>query len=278
MSIRLKRKHAPLFLLVIPLLIPALVTSSNAAPVKPAAVPAAAAGVAFGTSFGGDMAKTVQMFPNARIGRLFENALSAKLPTLPASYQIWLSFNTSPALVASGQFNAEFGAILQAWNNSGRTVYWDWQHEADNPRDHLNPATIRAGWAQLLSVEKKYPSSHVKSMSIYEGFLLNPSKPHGDPSLWYVDADVLGFDCYMPKNVPRAMLYAQSKGKPWAIPEFGNHGGDAADAAYITSTIQSWAAYPPIGAAWFNNTAAASFSQPLTQVPGTLAYLRTLAN
>ena len=166
---------------------------------------------------------------------------------------------------------------MQGWNKSGRIVYWDWQHEADNPRDHLNPATIRAGWAQLLSVEKKYPSATVKSMSIYEGYLLNPSKPHGDPSLWYVNADVLGFDCYVPGNEVRAMDYARSKGKPWAIPEFGNHGGDAADIAYVNNAMAQWAAYPPIGASWFNNTAAASFSQPLTQVPGTLAYLRTLA-
>ena len=277
MSSALMRKLAPLSLLAVPFLIPVIVTASNAAPAKSKAAPAAAVGVAFGTSLGSDAAATVQMFPNAGIGRVFENNLNAQLPSLPASYQIWLSFNTNPVLVASGGFNAQFGAILQGWNNSGRTVYWDWQHEADNPSNHFNPATIQAGWAQLLSVEKQYPSPTVKSMSIYEGFLLNPSKPHGDPSLWYVDADVLGFDCYMPKNVVRAMQYAQSKGKPWAIPEFGSHGGDAADTAYIQSTIASWAAYPPIGASWFNNTAAASFSQPLSQIPGTLAYLRTLA-
>jgi hypothetical protein len=277
MSLTLMRRLAPLSLLAVPFLVPVLVTASNAAPAKPPAVPAAAVGVAFGTSMGTNPSSTVQMFPNARIGRVFENNLNVKLPALPASYQIWLSFNTSPALVASGGFNAQFGAILQSWNATGRTVYWDWQHEADNPADHLSPTIIRAGWAQLLSVEKQYPSSTVKSMSIYEGFMLYPSKPHGDPSLWYVNADVLGFDCYMPNNVVRAMQYAQSKGKPWAIPEFGSHGGDAADTAYVTSTIQSWASYPPIGASWFNNTAAASFSQPLVQIPGTLAYLRNLA-
>ena len=276
MSVALMRRLAPLSLLTVPLLIPVLVTASNAAPAK-AAVPAAARNVAFGTSFGSNLAQTVKIFPNARVGRVFENNLNVQLPTLPASYQIWVSFNTSPSVVAAGKFNAQFGAILQSWNKTSRTVYWDWQHEADNPRDHLNPTSIRAGWAQLLSVEKKFPSSHVKSMSIYEGYLLDPNKPHGDPSLWYVNADVLGFDCYLPNAVPRAMQYAKSKGKPWAIPEFGNHGGDAADIAYLNSTIAAWAPYPPIGAAWFNNTAAANFSQPLTQIPRTLAYLRTLA-
>jgi hypothetical protein len=275
MSLALMRRFAPLSLLAVPLLIPVAVTAGEASTVTPRTIPAAAAGVAFGTSLGGDTNKTVQMFPNARILRVFENTLSSNLPALPAGAQVWVSFNTSPAMVASGQYNAQFATILQSWNSSGRTVYWDWQHEADNPRDHLSPTTIRAGWAQLLSVEKKYPSAHVKSMSIYEGYLLDASKPHGDPALWYVNADVLGFDCYVPSNVVRAMQYAKSKGKPWAIPEFGYNRGDSADVAYLTSTIQSWAAYPPIGASWYNN--GPTFSQPLTQIPKTLAYLRALA-
>lgn len=275
MSLALMRRFAPLSLLAVPLLIPLAVTVGQASTVTPRVVPAAAKGVAFGTSLGTDSTKTVKLFPNARILRVFEDSLSSKLPASPAGAQVWVSFNTSPATVASGKFNAQFATILKSWNSSGRTVYWDWQHEADNPRDHLNPTTIRAGWAQLLSVEKKYPSAHVKSMSIYEGYLLDPSKPHGDPAQWYVNADILGFDCYRPNNVVRAMLYAKAKGKPWAIPEFGFNGGDAADVAYLTSTIQSWAAYPPIGAAWYNN--GQNFSQPLTQIPRTLAFLRVLA-
>jgi hypothetical protein len=250
---------------------------ANASSTAVPPTPAAARGVAFGTSLGTNTAQTVSLFPNAKIGRVFESEPKAALPALPSTYQIWLSFNTSPATVASGAFNATFATLLQAWNASGRTVYWDWWHEADNPRDHLNPATMRAGWAQLLSVEKKYPNARVKSMSIYEGFLLDPSKPHGDPSLWYVNADVLGFDAYKAENVGRAMLYAKSKGKPWAIPEFGLNSGDAAGVAYLTSTIQSWSAYPPIGAAWFNSTSGANFSEPLTKIPSTLAYLRELA-
>jgi len=63
----------------------------------------------------------------------------------------------------------------------------------------------------------------------------------------------------------------------WGIPEFGNHGGDAQDTAYVQSVIQLWSSYPPIGAAWYNNAAAANFSQPLQQIPHTLAYLRALA-
>jgi hypothetical protein len=217
------------------------------------------------------------MFPNSRIGRLFwSGAPQSALPALPSTWQIWLSFNVSPATVAAGKFNAQFATVLQAWNRSGRTVYWNWEHEYDRGST-ATAAQFRAGWAQLLSVEKKYPSTRVKSMSILTGIVLAPNKPHGDPSLWYVPADVLGFDCYVPASVPRAMAYARAKGKPWSIPEFGAHAGDAGNVKYIQSTIASWAAYPPIGAAWYNNTAAAGFSQPLTRLPQTVAYLRALA-
>ncbi len=307
MSSALLRRLAPLSLFAVPLLIPVLITTSNAAtPHKhkhkhhqtqqanqPAAatttvarssaaastmvIPAAARNVAFGTSFGGNAAATVKLFPNARIGRLFWNAPKATLPALPSTYQIWLSFNTSPSLVASGKFNAQFATLLQAWNKSGRTVYWDWQHEADNPSKHISATTYRAAWAQLLSVEKKYPSTRVKSMSILEGYLLSPNQPHGNPDSWYVNTDVIAFDAYNPDNVARATAYAKSKHKQWGIPEFGNHGGDAQDTAYVQSVIQLWSSYPPIGAAWYNNTAAANFSQPLQQIPHTLAYLRALA-
>jgi hypothetical protein len=155
-------------------------------------------------------------------------------------------------------------------------VYWTWYHEAD--RDNISSTQFRQGWAQLLSVEKKYPSTHVKSMSILTGILLAPNHPHGSPENWYVNADILGFDCYVSASVPRAMAYAKSKLKPWAIPEFGADNGDLGDITYIKDTIASWAAYPPVGASWYNNTAGASFSQPLYALPQTTTYLQTLAS
>ena len=295
MSIAQFRKFAPLSLLAVPLLIPALVSPSNAAaPAKAtkskvsapamvtakvtpnASIPAAAHGVAFGTSLGTNTAATLKLFPNAKIGRVFWSAPKAQLPALPSTYQIWVSFNTSMSTVASGKFNAQFATLLQAWNKSGRTVYWSWQHEADR-HSSSSAAQFVAGWKQLLSVEAKNPSTRVKSMNILTGILLAPNKPHGDPARWYVNADVLGFDCYVPASIPRAMAYAKSKGKKWALPEFGADNGDAGNIAYIQSTIQQWASYPPIGAAWYNNTAAASFSQPLAKLPQTTAYLRALA-
>jgi hypothetical protein len=273
MKTALVRRLAPFSLLAIPFLVPIVASSGNAATSAP--IPAAARGVAFGTSLGTSSAATVKMFPNARVGRVFQNSASAKLPSLPSSYQIWVSFNGSTSAVTSGKFNAEFAKILQSWNASGRTVYWNWQHEAD--RGGMSSAQFRAGWAQLLSVAKKYPSPRVHSMSILTGFVLYPNQPHGNPESWYVNADVLGFDTYLQPAIPRAMNYAKSKHKPWAIPEFGNRGGDTKNIAYIQQNMQAWAAYPPIGAAWFNNTAAARMSQPLSQIPKTLAYLRALA-
>ena len=84
------------------------------------------------------------MFPNARVGRVFWSTPKTTLPALPSSYQIWVSFDgVSLATVASGKFNAQFATLLQAWNKSGRTVYWDWQHEADNPSNRFNTAQHR---------------------------------------------------------------------------------------------------------------------------------------
>ena len=308
MSSALLRRLAPYSLFVVPLLIPVLVTASNAAvphkhkhkhhhhnaaataaPAAKAAktttaakaatpaitIPAAARGVWFGTSMGGNTSATMKLFPNPRVVRIFDSAPKATLPSFPSGTAIWYSFKTSPATVASGSFNAQFATILQAWNKSGRTIYWTWYHEAD--RSSMSSTQFRAGWAQLLSVEKKYPSTRVKSMSILTGIVLAPNQPHGNPANWYVNADVLGFDCYVPASVPRAMAYAKAKHKPWALPEYGADNGDAGNVAYIKSTIAQWAAYPPVGASWYNNTAAASFSQPLTHLPQTVAFLKALA-
>ena len=189
--------------------------------------------------------------------------------------EVWISWNTSPALVASGAYDSTFATILQSWNASGHTIKWSWTHEADNPHSHYNATQIRAGWAHLLAVEKRYPSAQVKSMSIYEAYLLDPNRPHGDPSLWYVPADVLGFDTYVPANEARVIAYAKSKGKPWAIPETGNK-GDAASLAFITSMVAGWASYPPLGIAWFSSTNG-GFSQPLTSLPKTLTFLKSIA-
>jgi hypothetical protein len=249
-----------------------------------ATTPATGAGIAVGLSFDKSLTttQTVALFPTAKVARIFEHNLvpwgSSPLRAVPATMQIWVSFTTLPSLVDSGAYNATFAAILQSWNASGRTIYWDWQHEADDPSRHFTPSEITKGWAQLLSVEHKYPSSRVKSMSIYEAFLLEPNHPHGNPDAWYVPADVLGFDTYLSANEARVMVYAKSKGKPWSMPETGHDAGDIADLAWMKSMVATYQSYPPIGFAWYStsNPAAPDFSDPLEELPRTLAYLRTL--
>jgi hypothetical protein len=220
-----------------------------------------------------------RMFPNAQVGRYFAQNLqvfsSSSIRFFPANMEIWISWNTSPSQVASGAYDATFAKVLQSWNASGRTIKWSWTHEADNPRSHYNATQIRAGWARLLAIEKKYPNSRVKSMSIYEAYMLDPRHPHGDPSIWYVPADILGFDTYVTSNEARAIAYAKSKGKPWAIPETGKK-GDAASLAFMRGMVSGWQGYPPVGIAWFSSTNG-GFSQPLTTLPKTLAYLKSIA-
>jgi hypothetical protein len=221
-----------------------------------------------------------RMFPNAQVGRYFAQSLQpysqSPIRFFPSSMEIWISWNTSPATVASGAYDATFASILQSWNASGRTIKWSWTHEADNPRSHYNATQIRAGWAHLLAVEKKYPNARVKSMSIYEAYMLDPKMPHGNPANWYVPADILGFDTYVTSNEARAISYAKSKGKPWSIPETGNNLSDAGNVAFMKGMVAGWKAYPPVGVAWFSSTNG-GFSKPLTKLPLTLAYLKSIA-
>lgn len=302
MSSALLRRLAPLSLFLVPLLIPLIVTASNAAVPKkhhhhkhaatatsaakttPKAtstkttakaattsaitIPAGARGVKWGTSLGTNSSTTLKLFSNPDIVRVFWSSAKTTLPSMPGNAALMVSFKSLPSA-------SSFATILQAWNKSGRTVYWTYYHEAD--RSNLSSAKFRAGWASLLAVEKKYPSTRVKSLSILTGILLAPNHPHGNPESWYVNADILGFDCYVPASIPRAMAYAKAKHKSWALPEFGADNGDAGNVAYIKSTIAQWVSYPPVAASWYNNTAAASFSQPLTRLPQTVAFLKALA-
>jgi hypothetical protein len=245
-----------------------------------AATPAVKIGLSIVGSSQSSINSAFRMFPNAKVGRYFAQNLqvytSSSLRYFPAGAEIWISWNTPAAQVASGAYDATFAKVLQSWNASGRTIKWSWTHEADNPRQHQSAAKIKAGWAHLLAVEKKYPNARVKSMSIYEAYLLDPRHPHGSPDSWYVPADILGFDTYVPANEARVIAYAKSKGKPWSIPETGKRGTDAADTAFMKAMVAGWKAYPPVGVAWFSSSNGA-FSKPLSTLPQTLTYLRNIA-
>src|SRR6185312_15060264 len=120
--------------------------------------------------------------------------------------------------VASGAFNSQFATVLRAWNASGKTVYWSWRHEADRGVG-ITSAQYRAGYAQLLKVAGQNASSRVKSMTILTAFMLAKNHPHGSPENWYIPGvSVLGYDSYYAQYLTKAMAYAKSKGKPWAIP------------------------------------------------------------
>ena len=86
----------------------------------------------------------IKMFPNAKVGRYFAQTIqpfnSSSLRYFPASMEVWISWNTSPALVASGAYDSTFATILQSWNASGHTIKWSWTHEATCSADCLRIA------------------------------------------------------------------------------------------------------------------------------------------
>ena len=158
MSSALLRRLAPLSLFAVPLLIPVLISASDAAgparhhhkhhghthsaatpsatgatttthkatarsrPKNGFLIPAAARNVMFGTSLGRNAAQTFRLFPNARIGRVYWQAPKAKLPALPSSYAIWLSFKTSPSLVASGRLKYSACQLLRTMSSPGSPI------------------------------------------------------------------------------------------------------------------------------------------------------------
>jgi hypothetical protein len=222
-----------------------------------------------------------RLWPSPRILRLFlQNPASLKPSSYPIGTQLWISFTTAPSIVDSGSYNATFASILRSWNASEHIIYWDWEHEADDPIYHLNSTEVVKGWNQLLSVEHANPNPRVKSMSIYEGYLLAPNHPHGNPASWYVNADVLGFDAYQATNELLAMAYSKSKHKPWAVPETGHEPNDAQDLTWLKAYIAAFQAYPPIGVAWYDqlhpNHNHPNFANPLNTIPEVLAYLRSI--
>jgi hypothetical protein len=245
-------------------------------------VAAPAAKVVYGTSFGGTtsqaVATTVQLFPQAQAGRFYypgaPDSFGGPLAEIPAGWEIWVSFKTPVAEVDSGAFDATFATVLQSWNNSGRTIKWTWQHEADDPKKGIDPAAYVAGWTHLLGVEAANPSARVKSMAILTANVLSDGQPHGNPNSWYVPADYLGFDCYQLANEQPAITYAAGKGKPVVFPEVGASVAGSSDPDSVAFLHSFVAAFTPnvYGMAWYN-----ALGNQLASRPETLAYLQQLA-
>ena len=246
--------------------------------------PATAPSVLIGSSFGGSSVASIQataaQFPTATVGRYYFPADPAPfarshLAAIPAGETIFVSFKSSIAAVKSGAYDATFKTILASWNASGRTIYWTWQHEADNPAKGIAPADYVAGWNHLLADERALPSPRVHSMSVLMAYALSPRMPHGDPAAWYVDTDVIGFDSYQLKTELLAEQYAMAHGKALAFPEFGDGVvAGQSDAQALAFARQFIAQLTPnvFGAAWFNSGVNSFAGRPMT-----LAYLRSAA-
>lgn len=257
---------------------PSVTSSGSPSPSKPAGP------VLVGSSFGGSglraIRATTALFPSSRVGRYYFPADPAPygtsvLTAIPAGEVIFVSFKTAVATVASGAYDATFKTVLASWNASGRTIYWTWQHEADDPAKGINPADFVAGWNHLLSVAAAEPSPDVHSMTVLTAFALTAGQPHGNPESWYVPGvDVLGFDSYQLSTERLAEAYAASKGKRLAFPEFGD--GTVAgrtDAQGLAFAQAFYAALTPdvFAAAWYN-----AGVNKLDVRPRTLAYLESL--
>jgi len=241
------------------------------------------AGLLLGSSFGGgsvaSIHSTCARFPNANLGRYYFPGnpsvySSSALPAIPAHETIMVSFKTAVATVKSGAYDATFTSILRSWNASGRTIYWTWQHEADNPSKHIAPADYVAGWKHLLAVAAANPSPRVHSMSILMAYVLQPSHPHGDPAKWYVNTDVIGFDSYNLVSEKQAISYAAAKGKRLAFPEFGDGIAGAPDSASLAFAKAFVGAFTSnvFGAAWFN-----ALGTTLSRIPNTQTFLNSIA-
>lgn len=246
---------------------------------SPTAVP-----VLWGQSFGGSSVGAINtataQWPTAKVGRFYFPGdptvyASSPLTAIPAGDVIMVSFKAAVSAVSSGAYDAAFTTVLRSWNASGRTIFWTWQHEADNPSKGIDPAAYRAGWAHLLSVEQANPSNAVHSMAILMAYVLAPSRPHGDPASWYVPTDVLGFDCYDLTTEPLAESYANAKGKPLAFPEIGAGivpGNTDAQSLAFARAFYAGLSPGVFAVAWFN-----ALNNSLSGLPQTLAYLKSVS-
>jgi hypothetical protein len=243
----------------------------------PASVSASLGHPMIGSSVGGTMTATQSRFPNMKVVRFFypgaPSAWGGSIATIPSGQVIFVSFNYSVTSTASGGSDAAFTQVLRSWAASGRQIYWNWQHEADDPAKHISQASYRTGWAHLLADAAAVKAPNLHSMSILMGIAL--TGVHGSVEGWYVPGvAVLGFDCYYLKTELLAEQYAALKGKPLAFPEFGAAIGGSPDPVSALFAHQFIASLNTntIGAVWFNNN-----GNNLASHPKTLAVLRAAA-
>ncbi len=257
----------------------------------PYLVAAIAAVFQIGLSPGGgalsDLQTQLTAMPRAEAVRVF---LGASLPvkvsgnaifaaTIAAGREAWISWNTMPT-------KAQFQAVVADWIASGGTIWWDYRHEVDAPKEaapqFVSEYDQLQAWAEAVP---GYAASKVRDQCIFMAYLLDPKQPHGVPSTWYPTRPTrTGFDCYNLANLARAVAEAKAHGWRWVIPEYGAGGpnseagtGDDNALAWAKKATAAWATYPPEGACWYSSTQGNGISTTLSILPKTAAYLATLA-
>ncbi len=246
-------------------------------PPTPTTSPRTGGRALIGTSFGGSLSTAEAQFPNMRVARFYypgaPSVWGGGMASIPAGQVIFVSFNYDVAATEAGTYDAAFTQVLRSWAASGRTIYWTWQHEADNPSNNISQAAYRAGWDRLLADAATVNAPNLHSMSILMAIAL--TGVHGPIEGWYVPGvDVLGFDSYYLSTELLAEQYAAAKGKPLAFPEFGSSIGGSSDATSAAFAQQFIAALDAntIGACWYDNLGNNFSTHPLT-----LAVLRAAA-
>lgn len=243
-----------------------------------------------GTSPGGSGAANLDAalkdFPAAEVVRVF---LGAGLPVPVAGnaifadavrrgLEVWVSWNTMPT-------DAQWIAVLKDWMASGATIWWDYRHEVDAPKEAA--AQFRSEYDHLQAVAESVPgysASKVRDQFILMAYVLDPSQPHGVPSSWYPTRPTRGgYDVYNKAALARVVAEAKRLKMRYVFPEIGCGGanseakGDPAGAQWLKDAAASWASYPPEGLCFFASNSGNGIGVPLAGMPLMVAELTALA-
>ncbi len=207
----------------------------------------------------GTSAPGLAVWPNAPAVRTYWGGLpSTTLPSAPAGAVLFVSFKTAPANI---------GPFIDAWQASGRTVYWTWHHEPDN--GDMTGAAFVTETDALLAQAATRPHSNVHSMTI----LTANSLVVGNADQYYVPGvDVIGFDDYNLNNEPKCEAYATAHGKRLIFGEVGNvlNGATDTDAQALAFAQSFWGALDSntLAALWWSGS-----TDTLVGKPNTTAFL-----
>jgi len=212
------------------------------------------------------------VFPTAEVVRIFwpggpeTFSEDRSIAAINPGKTLIVSFRTVPD-------PTRWRSVLANWQSTGRHIWWVYRHEADLPGDSITPAQYHAAYTAL-TAPATANSANVHSMTILTGGAVY----RGEADQWYIpNVNAIGFDVYYLTNLPRVLTYAHTKGKPVAIPEWGNgtdlvnvHATDDQDLAFAKTYIGLLT--PDVFAAcWLSR-----LHNDLSHLPKTRAYLASL--